>query len=80
MALVILGGLVTSTLLNLFVIPSLYLRFGNRGQATAAAQAEGILEYIKMEDSFAETLAKVEEAAGGPSGCWTARNGRRLRG
>jgi Cu/Ag efflux pump CusA len=27
MALVILGGLVTSTLLNLFVIPPLYLRF-----------------------------------------------------
>jgi Cu/Ag efflux pump CusA len=28
MAIVILGGLVTSTLLNLFVIPPLYLRFG----------------------------------------------------
>jgi CzcA family heavy metal efflux pump len=28
MALVIVGGLVTSTLLNLFVVPSLYLRFG----------------------------------------------------
>jgi Cu/Ag efflux pump CusA len=27
MSLVILGGLATSTLLNLFVIPSLYLRF-----------------------------------------------------
>ena len=27
MAIVILGGLVTSTLLNLFVLPSLYLRF-----------------------------------------------------
>src|SRR5207249_4183444 len=34
MALVILGGLVTSTLLNLFVLPSLYLRFGKgRGAA-----------------------------------------------
>jgi Cu/Ag efflux pump CusA len=30
MALVILGGLVTSTLLNLFVVPPLYLRFGKR--------------------------------------------------
>jgi Cu/Ag efflux pump CusA len=30
MAVVILGGLVTSTLLNLFVIPALYLRFGAR--------------------------------------------------
>ena len=28
MAIVILGGLVTSTLLNLFVVPSLYLRWG----------------------------------------------------
>jgi CzcA family heavy metal efflux pump len=30
MAIVILGGLVTATLLNLFVLPSLYLRFGKR--------------------------------------------------
>jgi Cu/Ag efflux pump CusA len=30
MAVVILGGLLTSTLLNLFIVPSLYLRFGRR--------------------------------------------------
>ena len=30
MAIVIVGGLVMSTLLNLFVVPSLYLRFGHR--------------------------------------------------
>jgi CzcA family heavy metal efflux pump len=30
MALVILGGLVTSTLLNLFLLPALYARFGNQ--------------------------------------------------
>lgn len=30
MAIVIVGGLVTSTVLNLFVVPSLYLRFGRR--------------------------------------------------
>jgi Cu/Ag efflux pump CusA len=29
MAVVILGGLVTSTLLNLFILPALYLRFGS---------------------------------------------------
>jgi CzcA family heavy metal efflux pump len=38
MAVVIVGGLITSTLLNLFVVPSLYLRFGrdarHRGVAT----------------------------------------------
>ena len=31
MAVVILGGLLTTTLLNLFIVPSLYLRFGKRG-------------------------------------------------
>ena len=33
LAVVILGGLVTSTLLNLLVVPSLYLRFGHRPTA-----------------------------------------------
>ena len=33
MALVILGGLATSTFVNLFVVPSLYLRFGSDGRA-----------------------------------------------
>jgi Cu/Ag efflux pump CusA len=28
MAIVIMGGLITSTLVNLFIVPSLYLRFG----------------------------------------------------
>jgi CzcA family heavy metal efflux pump len=43
MAIVILGGLVTSTLLNLFVLPSLYLRFGRSRSAlpyTKLAAAE----------------------------------------
>jgi len=33
MAVVILGGLVTSTLVNLFIVPSLYLRFAKKGPA-----------------------------------------------
>jgi Cu/Ag efflux pump CusA len=37
LAVVILGGLLTSTLLNLFVTPVLYLRFGRRSGATEAA-------------------------------------------
>jgi Cu/Ag efflux pump CusA len=32
MAVVIVGGLVTSTLVNLFIVPSLYLRFGRAGR------------------------------------------------
>ena len=32
MAIVILGGLTTSTLVNLFVLPALYLRFAHRGR------------------------------------------------
>jgi Cu/Ag efflux pump CusA len=35
LAIVILGGLVTSTLLNLLVVPSLYLRFGRPRLARA---------------------------------------------
>ena len=38
MAVVILGGLVTSTLLNLFILPALYLRFGR----DTALPAEGL--------------------------------------
>jgi Cu/Ag efflux pump CusA len=43
MAVVILGGLLTSTLLNLFIVPSLYLRFGGRRQEspTPTAAAAG---------------------------------------
>jgi Cu/Ag efflux pump CusA len=39
MAIVILGGLVTSTLLNLFVVPSLYLRFARRGDHRTGTEA-----------------------------------------
>ncbi len=36
-SILILGGLLTSTLLNLFVVPSLYLRFGRGSPAAASA-------------------------------------------
>ncbi len=35
LAVVILGGLVTSTLLNLFIVPALYLKYGRSALATA---------------------------------------------
>jgi Cu/Ag efflux pump CusA len=37
MPMVILGGLITSTLLNLFVVPALYLRFARRQAAPVSA-------------------------------------------
>ena len=43
MAIVILGGLVTSTLLNLFVVPSLYLKFGRAQEARAEEGTEPVL-------------------------------------
>jgi hypothetical protein len=46
MAIVILGGLVSSTLLNLFLVPALYLRFGARAgvPAQATEHANGHLD------------------------------------
>lgn len=41
MAVVILGGLVTSTLLNLFVVPALYLRVGRKRHGTPGASGAG---------------------------------------
>ena len=41
MAIVILGGLITSTLLNLFVVPSLYLQFG-KGRSHVSVSGEGV--------------------------------------
>ena len=39
MAVVILGGLIGSTTFNLFVVPSIYLRFGAPRKATSALEA-----------------------------------------
>jgi CzcA family heavy metal efflux pump len=41
MAIVIVGGLVFSTLLNLFVVPSLYLALGRRGRTAASGSSSG---------------------------------------
>jgi len=41
LAVIVLGGLVTSTLLNLFVTPVLYLRFATRAEGGAAGPASG---------------------------------------
>jgi Cu/Ag efflux pump CusA len=48
MAIVILGGLVTSTLVNLFVVPTLYLRFGPK-PALAAPDAQPDLDKAALQ-------------------------------
>ncbi len=40
MAIVILGGLITSTLVNLFIVPSLYLVFGKHGEDAQPAETQ----------------------------------------
>jgi CzcA family heavy metal efflux pump len=47
MAIVILGGLATSTLMNLFVLPSLYLRFGKRTGAPPAPEPAHPVEMVE---------------------------------
>ncbi|MGH2720100.1 MAG: efflux RND transporter permease subunit, partial [Actinomycetota bacterium] len=46
MAVVILGGLIAATLINLFIVPSLYLRFGKnrKGRTAGGTQAPGATE------------------------------------
>ena len=64
MAVVILGGLVTSTMLNLFIIPSLYLRFGGGGAApTTVIATEGLTPTVDMAKVGEELRDKAHEAA-----------------
>lgn len=59
MAIVILGGLVTSTVLNLFIVPSLYLRFGKSKKEREAAQ----LALQNAETSVKEVESKESQVA-----------------
>jgi Cu/Ag efflux pump CusA len=59
MAVVLLGGLITTTLLSLVVLPALYLRFGSR-QPALSPEEELMQRWIGLEPT-------PEEAAAGPS-------------
>ena len=50
MAVVILGGIVTSTFLNMIVIPALYLKFGRAEAAVAASEYPGDRELVPARD------------------------------
>src|SRR2546422_1291819 len=53
MAVVILGGLVTSTLVNLFVVPSLYLRFGGL-RGTDHDDRDVVVQGVELPEPFDE--------------------------
>jgi AcrB/AcrD/AcrF family len=71
MALVILGGLVTSTLLNLILIPALYLRFGGSRQPTRVAPglASGSVPTPDRIEQMV-TLCHVRQLTPPAAPCW----------
>ncbi len=70
MAVVILGGLVTSTVLNLFIVPPLYLRFGSTDHGSAQAEHE----------SARQEQQERHEANQGATTRWLALDFTRLGG
>ena len=80
MAIVILGGLVTSTLLNLFVLPSLYLRFGEeqrRNVARLGSPRPGrpiVRKGVAFSSAFHIDSAKLPVSEGNRS--WLSRSTR----
>ena len=71
MAVVVLGGLVTSTLLSLFVVPALYLRFAPSGDRTVSTEQDLLHRWAGVEQD--ETVGVEPEpqpriAAGEPPG------------
>lgn len=65
MAMVILGGLVTSTLLNLFVLPSLYLRFAKSRQEVAALPATGNVALPRGEAMLGQLFPRAARSGRG---------------
>jgi len=51
LAVVILGGLVTSTVLNLFLLPALYLRFGRQG-VQEVQEVQGVQDVQGIRRTF----------------------------
>jgi CzcA family heavy metal efflux pump len=54
MSVVILGGLLSATLLSLFVLPALYLRFGGRRPAVSPEEEELLRRWVGAEPTRAE--------------------------
>jgi Cu/Ag efflux pump CusA len=66
MAIVMVGGLVTSTLLSLFVVPALYLRFGGGAASAMSPELELLHRWAGLEPAAVEDEAAI--AAPGQTG------------
>jgi CzcA family heavy metal efflux pump len=64
MAIVILGGLVSSTFLSLFLLPALYLRFGSGPRPEVAPEEELLHRWagVELDEAAAVALADPEPA------------------
>jgi hypothetical protein len=76
MAAVILGGLVTTTLLSLFVVPALYLRFGSHQPEMSPDEELLLQEWAQTRTASARTaVAAPEHAADDAEAVMTADAG-----
>jgi CzcA family heavy metal efflux pump len=66
MASVLLGGLVSTTLLSLFVLPTLYLRFGGR-EATASPEEVLIKQWAGVEPETSDVAPDLGKASTQPT-------------
>jgi Cu/Ag efflux pump CusA len=64
MAVVIFGGLITTTAMSLFVLPALYLRFGGR-QPTLSPEEELMHRWVGIEPADAGAADGAEKATSG---------------
>ena len=78
MAIVIIGGLVTSTLLNLFVLPALYLRVGGGRRAMPVGAGDGGGPEGLVPSAVALPQEEVEEILERPADEPAAVPGRRF--
>ena len=80
MAIVMLGGLVTTTFLSLFVLPALYLRFGAGASPALAPEEELMHRWAGVEPEAAAGARAVRTADGDPLPARTrSRRPRRRR-
>jgi CzcA family heavy metal efflux pump len=72
MAVVILGGLATSTFLNLFLVPAVYLRFGSRPEPETSASLAAVLQrraraWARRRRAPQEIPVRSESSSKGPA-------------